>query len=616
MMGRGSWWRATVVGISTVVLAGMAVLGIGGSPAVAATSPQLPSTAPFYQYSGSLAAVAPGTVLRSRTVSVPWLGQPIPLQATQLLYRTTNELGAPAVTVTTVLRLVGAGPGAGLAAGGSAAAGLVKIVSWQMFYDALGSECDPSYTLRGGNSSYGDAQEEEALMTPYLLSGDTLVVSDYEGENLAWGAGQQAGYETLDGIRAAEHWLDVAPSTTPVAMIGYSGGAIATQWAAEMAPAYAPGLDLVGAAAGGVPVDFAHNLAYINGSADWSGVIPAVLVGVSRAFDVDLTSYLSAYGRTVVHQVSGGCINSFTGSYPGLTVQSLLKPQYQNFLANPVFASIVNQLTMGSDGTPQIPMFLANGNDDGTGDGVMVAADVEALAHQYCRSHVPVVFSEYHGLDHTEAAVPFELAAYPTMQGWLAGVRGPDGCAAIGAGNSLAPLPAGTTPPAPPAGATTAATVTSVVPSGAGRVTDQSVTVTGHGAGALTVAGFGDGLSPVGQPAPGATGRSFDVRIAGASAWSSVGVDACAVGTGTAILWWDPAADGGAGSWMDVDPAPVADSGCLRFTVTGSTSPSLAELSGTVFAVTGPAAPSPPPASPSGPAVGAGFGINLSLGLL
>ena len=48
-------------------------------------------------------------------------------------------------------------------------------------------------------------------------------------------------------------------------MLGYSGGAIATEWAAELAPTYAPdALDvnarLIGAVIGGVLVDPAHNL--------------------------------------------------------------------------------------------------------------------------------------------------------------------------------------------------------------------------------------------------------------------------------------------------------------------------------------------------------------------
>lgn len=581
----GTQQHARILGalLALVLVASAVMVEVGTPSAYAASGPQLPSKDAFYQYSGPLAHIAPGTVLRSRTVTIPWGGLDTPVTATQLLYRTTSELGAPAVTVTTILR-----PDLLLPPGILP----VKIVSWQMFYDALGSECDPSYTLQGGNSSYGDAQEEEALMTPYLAAGDVLVVSDYEGEDLAWGAGQQSGYETLDGIRAAEHWLKVPAATTPVAMIGYSGGSIATQWAAEMAPAYAPELDIVGAADGGVPVDYAHNLEYINGSPDWSGVIPAILLGVSRAFGVDLDPYLSAYGRRVVSQVSGGCINTFVGDYPGLTIRQLLKPKYQDFLKVPVFASIVNELTMGSDGTPRVPMFFANGNADGTGDGVMVAADVEGLAHRYCARGLSVSFDEYKGLDHDEAAVPFELTAFPLISGWLTGADAPSGCPFVGSGNALTPLDAGTAPPAPPAGAATSATVTSVDPTGSAAMVDGAASVSIRGVGAVTLAAFRPGDDPVGHPLVGSTGRYLDVRVASASALGSLTLQECQVRPGDILEWWDPAARRGAGAWQKVTPSATHEgSDCLHVTLSRSSSPSLAQLSGTVLAVAAKAVP-------------------------
>jgi hypothetical protein len=57
-----------------------------------------------------------------------------------------------------------------------------RIVSYQTAYDALGGQCDPSYTLAGGNSSFDGA--ETAVMGLFVAKGDTVVVSDYEGENL------------------------------------------------------------------------------------------------------------------------------------------------------------------------------------------------------------------------------------------------------------------------------------------------------------------------------------------------------------------------------------------------------------------------------------------------
>jgi hypothetical protein len=469
--------------LSTLAIGSATFVGLLGTAtgAAAATGPLLPSADPFYNWSGPLAGVPDGTVLRSRSVTLAANGTSTPVEATQLLYRTVGGLGQPEVTVTTVIR-----PTQALKEPSAA----VRIVSWQTFYDALGSECDPSYTFRGGNPSYSEGSEEEALIAPYLASGDTIVVSDYEGEDLEWGAGRESGEDTLDGIRAAENYLSVPEATTPVAMVGYSGGSIATEWAAELAPAYAPHLDLVGSAGGGVPVDFAHNLSYINGSPDWSGVIPAVLVGVGRAYHIDLSQYLSAYGEKIVQQVAGGCINSFTGAYPGLKVQSLLKPQYQDFDSIPIFASIIDQLIMGSDGTPTEPQLLGVGNADGTGDGVMVAADVEALAHEYCQRGVNVQFYQYKGDSHTEAAIPFEAEAEVFVRQRLAGLPVVSNCSSVGAGNSLAPLPTSSSPPPPSATSTATTTAGTSAPAGApGGGAPSTLAAVGSPAGTLPMTG-------------------------------------------------------------------------------------------------------------------------------
>ncbi|HZE06876.1 MAG TPA: lipase family protein, partial [Solirubrobacteraceae bacterium] len=358
-----SRWMVSVTAVA-MAAAGLAA-ALAAAPAAAA--PVLPSQDPFYSYSGSLANVAPGTVLRSRSVTVAESGNATPVTATQVLYRTTGQLGQPTVTVATVIRpAVTAAP--------------VRIVSYQTAYDALGSECDPSYTLRGGNSGYSTAQDEEQIILGYVSAGDTVVVSDYEGEKLDWGAGQESGYGTLDGIRAAEHLLGVPAKTTPVGMVGYSGGSIATDMAGELARTYAPELDLVGSAEGGIPVDYFHNLTYINGSTGWAGVIPAVLVSLSRAYDISFEPYLSPYGLQVTSQVANECINSFAGNYPGLTIQRLLKPQYQDYTRIHDLVAIGDHMIMSRTGTPRGPLFMGVGDSDGTGDGIMVTADDEALA--------------------------------------------------------------------------------------------------------------------------------------------------------------------------------------------------------------------------------------------
>jgi hypothetical protein len=412
-----------------IAIASAALMATATTARASAQSPVLPSQDPFYTYAGSapLSQIAPGTVLNERSISVVIEGLTVPVSAEQLLYRTTGEEGQPTVTVTTVVKPL-------LAIG-------TRIIAYQTAYDALGSECDPSYTLQGGNSGDTVAEVEAAAIAAYAAAGFTVTVPDYEGENLDWGAGQESGYNTLDAIRATENYLRV-PSSTKVGMLGYSGGSIATEWASELAPSYASSLNIVGAASGGVPVDFAHNLTYISGDQDWAGVVPAILVSVGRAFGVNISQYLSSYGVQVTSAVSGECIASFAASYPGLTVQELLGAQYQNPFQIPVLVTIMNKLIMGTGGTPAEPVLLGVGNADGTGDGIMIAGDVEALAHEYCQRGVAVTFDQYDGLQHTPAAVPFEADALTFLEGLMAGLPAPNGCASIGTGNSLAPLPA------------------------------------------------------------------------------------------------------------------------------------------------------------------------------
>jgi len=418
---------------TALALVAASALALMAAPYARASGPTLPSSDPFYSYSRLLAGIAPGTVLRTRTISLAENGTSTAMTGTQVLYRTTSELGLPTVTVATVIA-----PAPQI--------GPTRIVSYQTAYDALGSQCDPSYTLQGGTSGDGTASQEEQVILGYVKAGDTVVVSDYEGENLDWGAGQESGYGTLDGIRAAEHLLSLPTASTPVGMIGYSGGSIATEFASELAPSYAGNLDIVGVAEGGIPVDFFHNLAYINGSPSWSGVIPAEFVALSRAFGISFANYLSPYGAKIFSQVKYECINSFFGSYPGLTYQKLFKPQYQNIFKIAPIVSVTDHLIMSDSGTPKGPLFIGVGNADGTGDGIMVAADDEALAHTYCQRGVPVQFSQYSGDDHTQAAVPFEVAAASFLAQRLAGIPVSNGCASIGTGNSLAlvAIPAGT----------------------------------------------------------------------------------------------------------------------------------------------------------------------------
>lgn len=423
------------------LIAALALIAGSAAPAVAA-SPPLPSNDPFYSYTGSkpLTQVAPGTVLKTRDVTLGLGTSSTPVPATQLLYRTSDEQGRPSVTVTTLV----VPPGSTLAP---------RIVAYLSFYDSLAGKCDPSYTLRGGDPGPNNTsltQVEQGLVAQYYASGYITTVPDFEGTALHWTAGHEAGYGTLDALRATESFLKM-PATTPTALSGYSGGSIAADWASELAPNYASELNIVGVAEGGIPVDFAHNLTYIEGSQVWSGIIPAVLVALSRAYGIDLAKYASAKGLALIAKAQDQCIGDFSGTTPGLTSAELLKPQYRPLLAQPQFVKVVNNLIMGTvPGHPKGPLLMAVGNDPNNsgagpndhaqGDDIMVTKDVEALAHEYCGQGVPLQYQVISNTTHEQAALVFEGMASTFLAQRFAGVPFTDNCASVGQGNDISPI--------------------------------------------------------------------------------------------------------------------------------------------------------------------------------
>ncbi|MFZ2530607.1 MAG: lipase family protein [Rhodococcus sp. (in: high G+C Gram-positive bacteria)] len=420
--------RQRAVRVAVAVI--LACSGVGVTAGAAGAEPvqvlPLPAADPFYTFDGPLGEFAPGAVLRSRQVPYGFHNLPTPITSTQVSYRTTDQQGRPTATVATILRPLTPGP--------------AKLMSYHMAYDALGSECDPSYTLTGNGGFSQAGTFEQGVISGYLASGFAVVVPNYEGADLAWTVGRQSAYAALDGIRAAEDVLDLPPST-PVGLAGYSGGSVPTQWGAELAPAYAPELNIVGAAAGGLPVYLAHNLPYVSGSAHWAGVIPALIVAYQRAYDLDTDTFLSDYGRQLVATVDSQCIINFAGNYPGLTDAEMVRAPYDSLLDVPGVVEAINDNIMGSTGTPQVPMLLAVGDVDGTGDEVMVTADVEGLAHDYCARGVPVTYARYDRLSHSAAFMPFQAQAAQFFTDRFAGAAPTSNCAVVGPGNSLEPMP-------------------------------------------------------------------------------------------------------------------------------------------------------------------------------
>lgn len=408
-----------------------------------------PANDPFYTYTGSkpLASIAPGTVLKSRVTTFHVYGINLGVRTTQLLYRSTGALGQPTVNATSILE-----PGLNWLFGSS------RIVSYQSAYDSLSTNDQPSHIIAGGRSAgEGLPNMEAALYGPFLLAGNTVVISDTEGQGADFGAGPEYGYNTLDSLRAAIASSKVSiPSYARVALIGYSGGAIATEWASELAANYAPDLkkNLVGAAYGGVMVNPAHNLHYVDGAGKWAGVMPMAIVGIARSYQIDLSPYLSARGMQAFTDLQDAAIDVAQSKYTGIKWTDLAKPEYATPESIPAYVATANKLIMSTGGTPTTPQFIGQGADGtsegtpndkpgiGAGDGVMIAADVRALAREYCRRGLKVTYRQYDTLAHSDSIILWAPEAIAWTFARLGGLPALQNCSSIAGGGSLAPISA------------------------------------------------------------------------------------------------------------------------------------------------------------------------------
>jgi len=438
------WVRIGSKAAVTAVTA-LAAAGFAGAPAPLAQASAAPARGSFYTYTGStpLAQIKPGTVLKTRTLSYHVAGIALPVQVVQLAYRSAGALGQPTTNVTSVLEppLPASSP---------------RAVSYQSFYDSLNPADEPSVQIAGDVTLGGLVTDAESVViAPLLLQGYTVIVPDTEGQTADFASSPEYGMATLNSIRAATNSpLTGLTKATPMGMFGYSGGAIATGWAAQLAPAYAPDVNrqLVGAAEGGVLVDPAHNLTYVNGSSIWACIIPMSIIGIARGFHIDITPYLNSYGRQLYNSLQNASIANVLGQYPGLTFAQLVKPQYANPASIPVLVKVENELNAGRLGSPTIPMFIgqgANGILEGTpgnkpgigrGDGVMVAGDVRTLARDFCASGTAVDYTQYNSLSHVTTFPVWAPAALAWLNGLFAGSQAPNDCSQIAPGNSLAPV--------------------------------------------------------------------------------------------------------------------------------------------------------------------------------
>ncbi len=337
----------------------------------AAVNPVLPSADRFYAAPAGLDVLAPGEIIRSRQVDLKtnWASHHRS-DAWQLLYRSTDLHGEPSVAATTIVLPRKRTDSA------------LRLLSFQSAIDAVTTCCFPSYALQAGaQSAHTIVPLEFLVVRRALAKGWAVSIPDHEGMLGAWGAPREPGYRTLDGIRAAMAFDETDFSAeTPIGLWGYSGGGMATSWAAEMAPTYAPELDIVGAVLGSPVGDMKSALLRLNGGLH-AGLPVMAIAGLRRVYpelDKVIVEHATEHGRENLAEIENLPTLQAIRRFAHHDIGNYLDMPLADVLELPEMVDMVRDLELGHT-TPTVPLLVVQA----VHDEIISVADVDRQVERY-----------------------------------------------------------------------------------------------------------------------------------------------------------------------------------------------------------------------------------------
>jgi len=298
-------WSRVVASVAAQVA--VSVVASSGVASADVLVPE-PDQDPFYGVPSGIAGKPNGAVLASRRITATALSVPIPAKAWQVKYKTIDQHGNPSAYVATVLIPWTAWSGSGPR----------PLLSYQAAEDGVATRCTPSYALRAGLAA---GPTNSAIETPIIAQavarGFAVVVPDYQGPRSEFTGAVGSAHGVLDGIRAAKRFTPAGIGRTArVGLMGYSGGALATDWAIQTQPTYAPGLKLAGAAMGGVPADVKATLLKFSGGPQ-GGALAVAFAGMNRSYPGShFLQYFNKEGKAAIADSQNDCLTDGVVKYP------------------------------------------------------------------------------------------------------------------------------------------------------------------------------------------------------------------------------------------------------------------------------------------------------------
>ncbi|GAB2656490.1 lipase family protein [Nocardia goodfellowii] len=381
--------------VGALVLGIVMVLATAGGGHSAPLYPA-PDPDPFYATPADLAEKKPGDVLGVRAMP-PLLIFP-DTTVTLVRFRSTNSEGKPIAATTTVLT-----PRAHRPDG--------PLLSFQHIINGLGAECSVSRVLYTSDPNL--LVREAPGWNILLQRGWSVALPDHLGPQFAYGAAKLGGQITLDGIRAVKRVDELRLAASPTTMIGYSGGGMATAWAAALQPKYAPELEIAGAAMGGVPMNLVKMMEGLGlGAHPVFGLALAAGLGLEREYPkrFPLSDQLNERGLAARDAIANSCTNDIIATGAGRGAMDFAKTT--SMINDAEARAVVEENSLELyDGVPEMPVFEWHSPIDGL-------VPVDAIVNtdkRWCAAGVKVQAEQIPVPDHLTAAV----LGIPAALGWL-----------------------------------------------------------------------------------------------------------------------------------------------------------------------------------------------------
>lgn len=199
----------------------------------------------------------------------------------------------------------------------------------------------------------------------------------------------------MDAIRAsvaADLGLPGIPNAKYI-LWGYSGGALASEWAAELQGTYAPELEVSGVAIGGLTPDV-FNVFNTVTSGYSAGLIPPGIVGLVSEFPATqefLFGQLKTEGNYTKDKFLSVQNLTLEQSAPQFAFENIYEyfvGGILNFLDPLVMEVIDSNGRMGNHGIPLMPLFVYKA----IRDEISPIADTDALVAKYCAANATITY--------------------------------------------------------------------------------------------------------------------------------------------------------------------------------------------------------------------------------